>query len=173
MPRPLLLQAPEWTLDARAASRQTFAMPYSLQIVIDSTNPHALAEWWAETLGWVVEPSDPAFIRSMIDQGFAAETDAITHNGALVWKIGSAITAVPDTAEPGQPRMLFQLAAEGEPAKTAKNRVHWDVRLGGEDKTDTRARLEARGATFLWEASQGPFSWITLADPEGNEFCIG
>lgn len=33
-------------------------------------------------------------------------------------------------------------------------------------------RVEARGATFLWEASQGPYAWVTMADPEGNEFCI-
>nr|WP_230085698.1 VOC family protein [Arthrobacter alpinus] len=33
-------------------------------------------------------------------------------------------------------------------------------------------RVEARGATSLWEASQGPYAWVTRADPEGNEFCI-
>jgi len=56
--------------------------------------------------------------------------------------------------------------------KTVKNRVHWDVRLDGDDKDALRAKLEARGATFLWEASEGPHSWYTMADPEGNEFCI-
>ncbi len=34
------------------------------------------------------------------------------------------------------------------------------------------ARLLAMGATELWRASQGPYSWVTLADPEGNEFCV-
>jgi hypothetical protein len=24
----------------------------------------------------------------------------------------------------------------------------------------------------LWRASQGPYEWATLADPEGNEFCV-
>ena len=28
------------------------------------------------------------------------------------------------------------------------------------------------GATELWRASQGPHSWVTMADPEGNEFCV-
>jgi hypothetical protein len=32
--------------------------------------------------------------------------------------------------------------------------------------------LTARGAQFLHRASQGPHSWVTLADPEGNEFCV-
>jgi hypothetical protein len=32
--------------------------------------------------------------------------------------------------------------------------------------------LVERGATELWRGSQGPFEWVTLADPEGNEFCV-
>jgi hypothetical protein len=31
----------------------------------------------------------------------------------------------------------------------------------------------AIGATRLWDGRQGPHRWITLADPEGNEFCVG
>ncbi|ALE07202.1 glyoxalase-like domain protein [Arthrobacter sp. ERGS1:01] len=144
-------------------------MAYSLQIVVDSPHPHALADWWAETMGWEVEPSDEAFIRIMVEQGHATEDQTTHHNGKLVWAVGQAITAG-QTAGTGQPRILFQL---GTDAKQGKNRVHWDVRLDGEDKAAVRARLEERGATFLWEASQGPYSWITMADPEGNEFCIG
>lgn len=33
--------------------------------------------------------------------------------------------------------------------------------------------LIALGATRLWDGQQGPHSWVTLADPEGNEFCVG
>ena len=119
-------------------------------------------------MGWAVEPSQPDFIRSMVEQGFATEDQTTLHHGVLVWKIGAAIIAGPD-ATAGQPRILFQLA---DGAKAGKNRVHWDVRLGGEDKDVVRGRLEARGASFLWAANQGPLSWITMADPEGNEFCI-
>ncbi|WP_287933541.1 VOC family protein [Arthrobacter sp.] len=143
-------------------------MAYSLQIVVDALKPHDLADWWAETMGWRVEPSDEAFIRSMVEQGFASADQTMHHNGVLVWKDGQAITAGPDAGS-GQPRILFQSGAQ---EKAGKNRAHWDVRLGGEDKADARARLEARGATFLWEASQGPHAWFTMADPEGNEFCI-
>jgi hypothetical protein len=35
-----------------------------------------------------------------------------------------------------------------------------------------RERLTASGATFLHRGSQGPHAWVTLADPEGNEFCL-
>jgi hypothetical protein len=34
-------------------------------------------------------------------------------------------------------------------------------------------RLLGLGATRLWDGRQGPHRWITLADPEGNEFCVG
>lgn len=66
-------------------------MTYTVQIVIDSADPHVLADWWAETLGWRVEEQDAAFIRQMIDAGHATETDTRVHHGALVWKEGAAI----------------------------------------------------------------------------------
>jgi hypothetical protein len=117
-----------------------------------------------------VEPQDEGFIRSMIEQGFATEADTTTHNGKLVWRDGAAIR--PDEeleAKAPTRRILFQTVPE---QKTLKNRIHWDVRIGDRDKDDVRRELEARGATFLWTASQGPHSWHTMADPEGNEFCI-
>jgi hypothetical protein len=136
------------------------------QVTIDCARPHELADWWAEALGWAVEPSDEAFIRRMIDAGHASEADTTTHRGALVWKEGAAI----NSPDPGRPRVLFQQAPEG---KTVKNRVHLDLRPGAEDPAAVVARLVALGATELWRASQGPHSWVTLADPEGNEFCVG
>ena len=66
-------------------------MGLNIQIVIDSARPHELADWWAETLQWAVEPQDAGFIRSMIDQGFATEDQTMTHRGNLVWKDGAAI----------------------------------------------------------------------------------
>ncbi len=145
-------------------------MALNIQITVDCSDPHALADWWAETLDWVVEPQDEGFIRSMIEQGFATEADTIRHRGALVWRDGAAIRPAEELNEtrPGR-RILFQPVPE---PKTVKNRVHWDVNLSGADKDDVRAALEARGATFLWTANQGPHVWHTMADPEGNEFCI-
>jgi hypothetical protein len=145
-------------------------MTLNIQITVDCFKPHELAEWWAETLDWAVEPQDENFIRSMIEQGYATEADTQLHRGKLVWCAGAAIRP-PDEIETKNPprRLLFQTVAE---EKTTKNRVHWDVRLDGRDKDEVRAALEARGATFLWTASQGPLEWHTMADPEGNEFCI-
>ena len=145
-------------------------MTLKIQIVVDCKNPHELADWWAETLEWAVEPQDEAFIHSMIEQGFATEAETTTHRGNLVWREGAAIRP-PEELDAKAPahRVLFQIVPE---EKTVKNRVHWDVRLAGGDKDAVRAALEARGATFLWTANQGPHSWHTMADPEGNEFCI-
>jgi hypothetical protein len=145
-------------------------MGLNIQIVVDCRNPHELADWWAETLDWAVEPQDESFIRSMIEQGFATESETKTHNGKLVWRDGCAIRPPEELdAKPPARRLLFQTNPEG---KTVKNRVHWDVNLAGKDKDEARTALESRGATFLWSASQGPHSWHTMADPEGNEFCI-
>ncbi|UVJ38797.1 VOC family protein [Arthrobacter sp. CJ23] len=145
-------------------------MALSIQIVVDCKNPHPLADWWAETLEWTVEPQDEAFIRSMVEQGFATDDQTLIHNGKLVWREGSAIRPQDelDAARPER-RILFQTSPDD---KAVKNRVHWDVRLDGRDKDGVRAALEARGATYLWTASQGPHEWHTMADPEGNEFCI-
>ncbi len=41
-------------------------MPYEFQVVVDCAQPHVLADWWARTLGWTVEPVDEDFIRKMI-----------------------------------------------------------------------------------------------------------
>src|SRR6266851_3139068 len=102
-------------------------MPYDFQVVVDAAQPHDLADWWADAIGWVVEPSDPDFIRRMIAEVYATEEDTTTHNGALAWKAGAAITH-PDGPERGhRKRILFQLVPE---TKTVKNRVHLDVWVG-------------------------------------------
>jgi hypothetical protein len=142
-------------------------MAYQFQVVQDCADPHTLADWWAETLGWEVEPSDEAFIRRMIDEGHATDSDTKVHNGTLVWKEGQAIRH-PDGLDHA-PRLLFQLVPE---KKTVKNRMHMDVRVGSDDADTVVDKLTARGARFLHKGRQGPHSWVTLADPEGNEFCV-
>lgn len=147
-------------------------MAYDFQVTIDSAHPHALADWWADALGWVVEPTDEAFIRSMIDQGYASSEDTTTHRGGLVWKVGAAILK-PDQdgkAETGKGRrILFQLVPE---PKTVKNRVHLDVRVGADNVEAEVARLTAAGASVLHHGRHGPYTWVTIADPEGNELCL-
>lgn len=53
--------------------------------------------------------------------------------------------------------------------KTAKNRVHLDLRP--DDQEAEVHRLEHLGATRV-DVGQRGASWIVMADPEGNEFCV-
>lgn len=144
-------------------------MAYDVQVVIDCADPHALADWWADALGWQVEPSDEDFIRKMISEGYASEDDTTTHRGTLVWREGAAVNH-PGGRESGRPRLLFQQVPE---PKTVKNRVHLDLRPDVADKEGEVQRLVANGATILHRGQQGPHSWVTLTDPEGNELCLG
>ena len=65
--------------------------------------------------------------------------------------------------------MLFQLVPE---AKTVKNRMHLDLRVGESNIESEVVRLATAGATELHRGRQGPNKWVTMADPEGNEFCV-
>ncbi len=114
--------------------------------------------------GLAVEQQDEDFINKMIAEGYASAADTATHHGRLVW------TEHPDGPDSGpRNRILFQQVPE---AKTVKNRWHLDVRVGADNVQQQVAGLVARGATFLHEGQQGPHTWVTMADPEGNEFCI-
>jgi hypothetical protein len=142
------------------------APAYAVQVVVDASEPHALADWWAQTLGWAVEPSDEAVIRSMVEQGRAVESDTTTHRGALVWRAGAAIVS---EGTDQHLRVLFQHVPE---AKAVKDRIHLDVRVGDDDVDAVVRSLTERGARVLHEGRQGPSTWTTMQDPEGNEFCV-
>jgi catechol-2,3-dioxygenase len=65
----------------------------------------------------------------------------------------------------GTPRLVFHRVPEG---KELKNRLHLDL-LTGEFEAEL-ARLLSLGASRVGEIREGTAHWITLADPEGNEF---
>jgi predicted enzyme related to lactoylglutathione lyase len=67
---------------------------------------------------------------------------------------------------PGVP-ILFLAVPE---ANAGKNRLHLD--LSPDDQTAEVERLEALGATRTSIGQTGEESWVVLADPEGNEFCV-
>ncbi|GGL09773.1 hypothetical protein GCM10010094_83220 [Streptomyces flaveus] len=69
--------------------------------------------------------------------------------------------------EPDQmPGLLFVPVPEG---KTSKNRLHPDFRP--DDQEAEVARLLSLGALRA-DTVQGEQHWVTLLDPEGNEFCV-
>ncbi|MET8686796.1 VOC family protein [Streptomyces sp. NPDC004732] len=122
------------------------------QVTFDCAEPERLARFWCEVLGYVA-PSPPPEEQ---DSWFACS----------------------DPSGVG-PRLYFQRVPEG---KTAKNRVHLDVRVGtglvGDERLATLeaecARLVALGATHVQTlyADGENESCIPMLDIEGNEFCI-
>jgi predicted enzyme related to lactoylglutathione lyase len=66
-----------------------------------------------------------------------------------------------------QPSLLFVPVPE---KKSLKNRLHLDFRP--DDQTAEVERLLAAGATRADVGQGDDVSWVVLADPEGNEFCV-
>jgi len=67
----------------------------------------------------------------------------------------------------GDPRLDIMKVPEG---KITKNRVHIDWHAP--DREAEVERLIELGATRLWDVKNEDFEWTTLADVEGNEFCV-
>jgi len=67
-----------------------------------------------------------------------------------------------------------KLAWGGPPVrpKTGRNRLHFDVAPpAGTDQQAEVDRLVSLGATRI-DIGQGDVSWVVMADPDGNEFCV-
>jgi predicted enzyme related to lactoylglutathione lyase len=64
------------------------------------------------------------------------------------------------------PDWVFLAVPDG---KTVKNRIHFD--LTPDDQAAEVDRVLALGARHV-DIGQGDQTWVVLADPEGNEFCI-
>ena len=71
--------------------------------------------------------------------------------------------------EPGTtPTLLFVTVPE---VKIVKNRLHIDVSPRDREQEEEVGRIEALGARRI-DVGQGEVSWVVMADPEGNEFCV-
>ncbi|HEX3795110.1 MAG TPA: VOC family protein [Acidimicrobiales bacterium] len=93
---------------------------------------------------------------------------------ALAWRLsvdddGDVVLEPPaGSPEDGvSPDLLFLRVPED---KQGKNRLHLDLRPM--DQAAEVARLEGLGATRVSIGQGGEVSWVVLADPEGNEFCV-
>ena len=120
-------------------------MPARIQdITFDCRDPHRLAAFWAEVLGFIEDPSHP----NLPDDDEVQIIDPAGHHPGLLF------IAVPEP-------------------KTVKNRVHLDLRPK-EPREETVDRLIALGGTIVDDrrAADGT-GWVVIADPEGNELCVG
>jgi hypothetical protein len=148
-------------------------MAIHTQTVLDCTDPHLMARFWAEALGYEREDNS-ALIRHLLDTGGAPEAVTTTVDGQLSWRTLAAIR------HPDDPVHLFTGAGEGrrilfqavpEP-KTVKNRMHLDLSVGPDARDEEVARLEGLGATVLAHVDAAGSNHVTMADPEGNEFDV-
>ena len=86
---------------------------------------------------------------------------------ALSWEIIDEEDEAVELGNPdGVPNLLFLKVPEG---KTIKNRLHLD--FVPDDQAAEVARLEGLGASRA-NIGQGETTWVVMADPEGNEFCV-
>src|SRR5688500_5425645 len=118
------------------------------ELAIDCADPQGLARFWCSVLDYEVQDED--------------EDDGIVIIGS---------PAVPEGKErlgPVPPTLTFARVPEG---KTVKNRLHIDVNPTDREQDDEVRRLLDLGARHA-DVGQGDVSWVVLADPEGNEFCV-
>jgi predicted enzyme related to lactoylglutathione lyase len=95
---------------------------------------------------------------------------------ALDWKITFedeneiSLELLDDSPEVGRiPDILFIKVPDD---KVVKNRLHLDLRP--QDQAAEVARLESLGAKKIeiGQNDDSDTSWVVMADPEGNEFCV-
>ena len=143
-------------------------MSRTIQVTFDCADPDAQMRFWCAALGYEMDAPP---------EGFDSWEAALDSWGVPADQRNNA-SACHDPDGSG-PRLFFQKVPEG---KTAKNRVHLDVRAapgltGDERMTALEAeceRLVALGATRLQrlEADGVNEGIIVMQDPEGNEFCL-
>ncbi len=136
----------------------------TFQIAVDATDPHRLNRFWAAAVDYEVEDHHDQ-VTEVVGAGYASSDDTVEIDGRLAWKTAAASR---DRAGAG-PRLLFQQVTE---PKTVKDRIHLDLQFGDDGREAEVERLLGMGATRLWDGRQGPHQWVTMADPEGNEFCV-
>ncbi len=145
-------------------------MATGFQVTFDCADPERLGRFWADLLHYVEQPPPP---------GFDSWPSFLESVGVPPDKMDSAYAVIdPDGSGP---RLFFQKVTEG---KTAKNRIHLDVNVGGGHATpmeERRGTVDAEveravglGATVMRpaEVSEMDEYWAVLQDPEGNEFCL-
>src|ERR1700683_5613351 len=128
-------------------------MPARFQLVIDCKDPELLARFWAEALGYVLEPPP---------EGFATWDDWRRGIGFPDSELGIGADSIIDPRGDG-PRIWFRMEPE---AKVVKNRLHLDVHVsGGRSVVERLLPLPARRERVDAEARRltdlgGPFTGV-------------
>ena len=152
-------------------------MSVEIQVTFDAHDPQALSLFWRDVLGYV-HPAPPGVELGEGQDALEAWDEFLDRMNVPAEERNSR-SALEDPDGRG-PRIFFQQVPEG---KTAKNRVHLDVRAAPELKGEQRLaaleaeceRLVALGATRVQRFEAEPYvsdGFIVMRDPEGNEFCL-
>ena len=111
-------------------------------VTLDCANAQTVAEFWSAALDRPIDTGEPA------PSPFFARI-------------------LPGEGDHADPMMMFIQVPE---PRTVKNRMHLD--LAADDREAEVARLVALGAKRIHDKDEWGVRWTTLADPEGNEFCV-
>lgn len=112
---------------------------------IDCHDAFALSQWWRRILDYAMDPEDP---------NLPGDEECEIHD--------------PET---GHTLLFLEVPDEELPAK----RIHLDVRPRERTQEQEIVWLEQQGAVAVadYRGQYGPGTgWLTMADPEGNQFCV-
>ena len=127
--------------------------------------------FWAAALGYVVEdPHD--LVEAVLAAGYAdRDRDVVEVDGRLAWRTMTGIVHPDDVDAPRgrKRRLLFQRVDD---RGTQKNSWHLDLNVGRENIDAEVARLTRLGATERYRVDEPGGFHTTMADPEGNLFCV-
>jgi predicted enzyme related to lactoylglutathione lyase len=111
-------------------------------ITVDCADPYRQAQFWSEATGWQEDPDDP--------------NQPDDPEGRIVAGQGFSLLFIPVPE-----------------AKAVKNRMHLDLLPTNRSRDEEVERLLGIGATLVEDHRKADGAgWVTLADPEGNEFCV-
>jgi Glyoxalase-like domain len=117
------------------------------ELAIDCADPGGLVRFWCSVLGYEVQD----------------EADGIVTIGSPRVPEGK------NRLGPVPPTLTFAHVPEG---KTVKNRLHLDLSPADREQDEEVTRLLGLGARHADVGQGDDVSWVVLADPEGNEFCV-
>ena len=110
---------------------------------VDAHNAYEQSAWWCQVLGFSEDPQD---------------SNQPGDEECMIFS--------PD----GRTRVLF---IEVPDSKAVKNRIHFDLAPTDRRRDEEVERLRRLGAIQVSDLRNPDGSgWVTMADPEGNEFCV-
>jgi hypothetical protein len=118
------------------------------EVIIDCHNLEVMSDFWCRALNYERVHSGDGWI--------------------AIRAAGPELTEAMLMESTQSPALAFVLVND---EKIVKNRVHIDVTPIDRSQDDEVGRLVSLGAKRI-DIGQSGTSWVVMADPEGNEFCV-